>query len=434
MHVEYRESCVVVLTESWLHSDIPDSLIDLQGFTCVRQDRDSSSGKMREGGICMYINDNWCKQFTTMETVCDPDLELLCVSLRPFYLSREFGNIIICAAYVPPSGNAARAANCLMDCAHCQLLRTPGAPLFILGDLNHCQLEPVLPEFYQYVKCSTRNKKILDKCFGNIRGAYTARSLPPLSNSDHLTVHLIPTYKTVLKSSKPQRKTVLQWTDDSLETLRGCSECTNWSIFHDLELNKTTETITDYIKFCVETVVPKKEVIHFPNNKPYITKEVKACINKKKLAFKQRDRAGAAAAQKELNVVLRKAREKHRNAIEQSGSSTDNKKLWDSLKKITNMTSKKDIVTSNETDKANALNDFFLRFDSKSFFPLELSETLDHLCSSSNCVRSDPSEIQTIFRKVCNKKSVGPDGLPAFLFKHCLSELTKARCPIFSCP
>ena len=215
---EYRESCVMVLTESWLHKDIPDSLIDLQGFSCVRKDRDSSSGKIRGGGICVYIKDNWCKQFTIMETVCDPDLELLCVSLRPFYLPREFGNIIICAAYVPPSGNAAKAANRLMDCAHAQLQRTPGAPLFILGDFNHCRLEPVSSGFYQYVKCSTRNNKILDKCFGNIRGAYTAKSLPPLSNSDHLTVHHIPTYRTVLKSSKPQCKLVMQWTDDSLET------------------------------------------------------------------------------------------------------------------------------------------------------------------------------------------------------------------------
>lgn len=40
------------------------------------------------------------------------------------------------------------------------------------------------------------------------------------------------------------------------------------------------------------------------------------------------------------------------------------KELWDSVRKMTNMTStEKGIVTSNDPDKTNALNDFFLRFD-----------------------------------------------------------------------
>lgn len=55
----------------------------------------------------------------------------------------------------------------------------------------------------------TRYNKVLDKCFANIKSAYKAKSLPPLSNSDHSTIHLIPMYRSTLKSSKLQRKTVL---------------------------------------------------------------------------------------------------------------------------------------------------------------------------------------------------------------------------------
>jgi len=248
----------MVFTESWLRQDIPDSMLELEGFSCVRADREATSGKARGGVICVYVNNNWCKQYTIRETYCDPDLELLCLSMRPFYLPREFGNIIICVAYVPPSGNAARAASRLADCVYTQRQRTPGAPVFVLGDLNHCKLEPALPGFYQYVKCGTRKNRVLDKCFGNIKGAYTAKSLPPLSNSDHSTVYLMPTYRSVLKSNKLQKKTVLLWTEDSVETLRGCFLSTDWSIFHNLELNEATETITDYINFCTDIVVPKK--------------------------------------------------------------------------------------------------------------------------------------------------------------------------------
>lgn len=97
----------------------------------------------------------------------------------------------------------------LLQCVHKQLQRTPEAPVFVLGDFNHCRLEQVLHGFQQYVKSKTRKNRVLDKCFGNVKNAYRAKSLPPLANSDHNTVHLMPTYKTRLKASKPQKMTVL---------------------------------------------------------------------------------------------------------------------------------------------------------------------------------------------------------------------------------
>ncbi len=125
-------------------------------------------------------------------------------SCTAFYLPPEFGNILLCTVYIPPSGNAANAAKLTADFVHRQLRRTPEAPCFILGDFNHCILETVLPGFNQYVDCNTRGKKILDKCYGNVKNAYSAKIKSPLGSSDHNAVHLIPTYKTLLKSSKPQ--------------------------------------------------------------------------------------------------------------------------------------------------------------------------------------------------------------------------------------
>ena len=106
----------------------------------------------------MCVSDKRCKQFTVKKTI----EELLCLSMRPNYLPREFGNIIIAAVYVPPSGNADRAAARIAECA--QLQHTPGAPVFFLGDFNHCKRDTALPGFEQFVKCDTRNNKILDKC------------------------------------------------------------------------------------------------------------------------------------------------------------------------------------------------------------------------------------------------------------------------------
>ncbi|KAK7921866.1 hypothetical protein WMY93_008768 [Mugilogobius chulae] len=58
---EYRESCLLVYTETWLQEDDPDQLAQVQGFVLVRQDRKISSGKSRGGGICVFINERWCR-------------------------------------------------------------------------------------------------------------------------------------------------------------------------------------------------------------------------------------------------------------------------------------------------------------------------------------------------------------------------------------
>ncbi len=50
--------------------------------------------------------------------------------------------------------------------------------------------------------------------------------------------------------------------------------------------------------FCVDNVLEKKCVTVFPNNKPYITKEIKECINQKKQAFKEKDWVGLRVVQK----------------------------------------------------------------------------------------------------------------------------------------
>jgi len=78
----------------------------------------------------------------------------------------------------------------------------------VLGDLNQikCKLKTLLPGFEQYVKTQTRNNNILDKCFVNVRDAYVSKSMPPILNSDHNVVYMIPMYRTKLKRANQKGK------------------------------------------------------------------------------------------------------------------------------------------------------------------------------------------------------------------------------------
>ncbi|KAK7933493.1 hypothetical protein WMY93_004389 [Mugilogobius chulae] len=182
----YKEANLICITETWLDHTITDAELFLDGFGVpLRADRDNAkSGKKIGGGLCVYVNTSWSRTANIRETYCSPDVELLCVSFRPKYLPREFGKVTLIVVYVPPSGNDARAADVIVDCAQRVQASSPDSPLFIMGDFNSCRLSKSLPTFQQYVKCATRGSKTLDLCYGNVRNAYKACKKPPLTETE----------------------------------------------------------------------------------------------------------------------------------------------------------------------------------------------------------------------------------------------------------
>ncbi|ROL44827.1 hypothetical protein DPX16_2177 [Anabarilius grahami] len=59
-----------------------------------------------------------------------------------------------------------------------------------------------------------------------------------------------------------------QWSEDAIARLQGFA-CTDWEVFEG-ELDEQTEVITDYIKFCMDTLIPVKNIRTYPNSKQII--------------------------------------------------------------------------------------------------------------------------------------------------------------------
>lgn len=163
-------------------------------------------------------------------------------------------------------------------------LISPDSPKFILGDFNHCSADKSLKGFQQYVTCTTRLGKTLDKCYGSVPDAYKSVALPPLGSADHHTILLAPAYTPVIRRTEKVVKNIKQWNSDSIARLQGCFESTEWNnlIASSNNINEQVDTVSSYISFCVDNIIPTKKVTIFPNNKPWITKELKEILNKKK--------------------------------------------------------------------------------------------------------------------------------------------------------
>lgn len=101
---EYRESSLLLFTETWLTGLTLDMAVELDGFTLLRADRCKESGKRKGGGLAVFVNDRWCNpgRITVKEQHCCKDIELLAVSMRPHYLPREFTHALVVVVYNPP--------------------------------------------------------------------------------------------------------------------------------------------------------------------------------------------------------------------------------------------------------------------------------------------------------------------------------------------
>lgn len=131
------------------------------------------------------------------KVLCCKDLELLALSLRPYYLPREFGHVITLCVYIPPSADAATAHEKIHTVTAKLQTQHPEAFIIISGDYNHVTLDSTLAAFHQAVDCPTRNNRTID-CTPT-SGMHTEPPLFLLLGSHNL-VHLQPQYTSGTKT------------------------------------------------------------------------------------------------------------------------------------------------------------------------------------------------------------------------------------------
>lgn len=96
--------CVSVFTETWLNNSIPDSAIQLDRLTATEQTEPSlKEVRPTVAGSVFTSGMLWCQDAVVVCRHCSPLVEFMIIKCRPFYLLREFSDILLVAVYIPPS-------------------------------------------------------------------------------------------------------------------------------------------------------------------------------------------------------------------------------------------------------------------------------------------------------------------------------------------
>ena len=273
----------------------------------------------------------------------------------------------------------------------------------------------------------------MDKCYGNIINAYKAHRKAGLGLSDHNMVHLIPEYKQKLKQENPIIKRVRNWTKESIETLQGCFDSTDWDVFNSSnKLSNATEAISDYIRFCEGVVIPEREVTVYPNSKPWITKDIRELLRQKQCAFLNNEQDRKRRLHTEINKHIRHSKWQFGEKIKHNFKCGDPRKAWQGMQTVTGCCKKQAVhfpAGVHPMDFANDLNQFYTRFDIHDFSK-ELNtmrETLSDNVNDTHNIQLSVSTVEKLFRTVKTNKALGPDRVSGKILKFCSKQLA----PVF---
>ncbi|XP_036072236.1 uncharacterized protein LOC118599940 [Oryzias melastigma] len=232
--------------------------------------------------------------------------------------------------------------------------------MVISGDFNHASLDSTLASFHQAVDCPTRNNRTIDLLYSNVTDAYTATPLPPLGKSDHNLVFLQPQYTPLVKRMSATTRSIRKCSPEAEDALKDCFDTTDWDVLlkqHGEDLEEQTHCLTGYLNFCLDVVSPQKTVRCYPNNKPWVTQEVKAALNRKKVAFMKKDKEAMLSAQREVKHRLKEGKDTFRRKVEKKLGENRMREVWDGVNTITGFRTKA-TTAGGTVEEAISLNKF----------------------------------------------------------------------------
>ncbi|KAK3758698.1 hypothetical protein RRG08_060540 [Elysia crispata] len=85
--------------------------------------------------VCAYINSKWCNNdnIHVTDRTCTPYIEVLSLSIRPYYLPRKFPKIKLNVVSIPPQANFRQAEDHITSLVHDQINKSPDSIVYYLS-------------------------------------------------------------------------------------------------------------------------------------------------------------------------------------------------------------------------------------------------------------------------------------------------------------
>ena len=287
----------------------------------------------------------------------------------------------------------------------------------------------------QYVNFNTREDRKLDLCYSNIKDAFKSYKLPPLRNSDHLAIQLVPIYKARCKKTKKKKIKIQQLDDEATDKCKACFDTTNWESMFSDDINQTIDAVSNYITFVTASNACEKEIYINNNQRPWINKDIKCLMSKKREMYKNNDAKQAKVIQGDIDKQIAAAKSAYKEKM-LAKMSSDMKSAWKGIKSMAGLNDDSSSTTfsylsaDGKSRLANDLNEFYVRFDD----PLLRSDVTTHFSASDDFSFEEipVDEVCKQFLRCKVGKSSGPDHVSTNILKVFAYQLAPVFTTIFN--
>ena len=413
LSVSFLRVDVIIITESWLHDDILDNLLQLNDFDFFRDDRKLRKG----GGVCI-----WTKPKFNAKRLVPISISPSCIEvcfLRVFCITFS---IICVGIYVPPglsrNDHAAIVDFLIHELDHFLLL-FPNDRLVFAGDVNDFELEFLRENFClsNRVTEPTRNGAFLDQVWIDeyLCDLYPHPAIvgPPLKNSDHCSVVLRPLLPVTVAESR-QPTPVWDLRESNLcEFLRRLS-LTDFNVLSStssVSVDDLCEQFYQSLSWCLSAI--PCEVVYFSSrDKPWMTPILKLLIDKRWHAYRNKDWNAFAHYKAKVTSEIKKAKR-----IWSKKMSESPKGLWNIVRTVrgSRVINPWQRLAKEHGSVHNLINEltsnFYNNFNLNNDVTLLPLSDVDWPCTLSvDCVYQH-------LRRLNSRKATGPDLIPPLLFK-----------------
>jgi len=453
---------VIAITETWLCNNVPDGLLDPEcKYHIFRCDRDARRG----GGVCVLVS----RELSAVEVnFCDDysDLELLCIDV--IHCKAKLRLITVYRS-TDPTGQSVAHTKRLIGCI--ERLSCVRWPCYITGDFNapsidwphlvtlhscadECLMNFAIDNgFTQMVNVPTRNSNILDLVLTNEPNTlFDIKVDAPIGRSDHCCVNFsvmlelgvlhVPSNTELSADCQPAKR--YRWNDGDYDGIASYLSTYDWS--HLFSVNLTVDSmwsaLRDVINQAVDIFVPTCKT---PSKvkKKYPKTARKALARKRCLWRKLRaepDNASLLQKYKEseshCHQILHDLElTKERQVISSNNLGHFYKHVNNRLSCRTGVGALRDnngSLYTTDASKAELLNNYFSSVSTKDDGVLpEFDRFVPEDVEFSN-VTFTPENVMKVMRKLKNKTSCGPDGLPSILFRKLASHLAMPLSLLFN--
>ena len=414
-----------IFVESWLHDQLPDTSVAIDGFHILRRDRLRGPG----GGIMCYYA-SWL--FPTMITSTNvPAIGKCETEFMPVFFREISFLLIVC--YHPFWNNVEQhelAIDCItdiMDYVAVHESYNSSLRVMLVGDFNDlCKFYDTISSLTDLKSCvsfATRGDKTLDQVFSNCDFEYLPpQKLAPLGRSDHCSILLCP---IVCQQASYKRK-VRSFSKSAVAGFREAVCATDWDVFwsEDAPLDDVVEAFLTHILYLYDVFFKIKTIRLRAIEPPWMKNSLKVLINERDRAFLSSNRCKFLRLREE---VIRHTKYLKADYLKKAVSSGNVKNLWCAFRTLTNQSKKS--VTNCLTPQN--FSDFFATtvhdpddIDVMSCFP-DIGDLPDVNLNVS-C-----QDVENHFRKL-KKTSCGPDGIPPWVFRSCRMSLSPFIAAVFN--